>query len=749
MAVVPNDEIATTAQDPLPGRAYPRFSDDASPASFGAGLGEGIEKAAGDYGQVQLQQAAQAKQLQDKANADADRVQAANATAQISRARNSFLFGKDATDPNAPPDPTAVYRQSGKALATLPADAMDRFNGAADAITQALPPHIQSMLAEHVAGEKDSFDLQVHRYQFEQSNREATEAFNNAGTQAIADVGLNYRDPAATPRAFQMIRAAGESLAEQGGKDALKAYNDGGYRKDFDKILESGLGGFLADNNVAGAQRYLNQYKGELSGGEVRETLQNRITAAGDRLEAKQKEGAQDAYQDALKGALNGIPGSDRLVSDVQLHALRPNDVARQRQFLTNAMEAGSSEKRYDTMTPSAIDADLSAKKPTTAAPGLANELELYNLQHQAAKNSLDRRAADPAAFVLSTGQGWQPLDLSKPLASQDTTGALAQLKTRANTAPDISERLGVPVPLLSKSESKALGGQFASQGPTGQLNLLTGLRQGLPTDGTYESVLHQIAPSSPVAAVAGMMVDRPTDRAAPTWYNPKFSADPQVAQRILQGESILRGKGEEAAGTANDSGVSKSGFAMPPDKELMPAFKSAVGGDGSDMFKGRPQSAELYYRAYRDYYAAAASQKGKSLGEFDADIAKEAGDKIFGQDGATTYNHTNLVVPHGMDPSRFEGTMDKAVQSSLSDAGYKPGQIAALKEMPIREIGPTLGTGGYVITRDDGLPLKTPDGKDTVIVDLHKQFSRAAGPIERPSAEAQAAVDKQVAQAP
>jgi hypothetical protein len=749
MAVVPNDEIATTPQDPLPGRAYPRFSDDASPSSFGAGLGEGIEKAASDYGSVQLQQAAQAKRDQDKAHADAGRVQGANAVTAASQAVSGILFGKDATDPNAPYDPTAVYRQSGKALATLPGDAMDRLNGALDNITQGLPPHIQAMVADHFAGVKDSFNLQVHRYQFEQSNREATEAFNNAGTQAIADVGLNYRDPAATPRAFQMVRAAGESLAEQGGKDALKAYNDGGYRKDFDKVLESGLGGFLADNNVAGAQRYLNQYKDQFSSGEVRETLQNRVTAAGDRLEAKQKEGAQDAYADATKAAQAGLPGAGNLVTDHQLQVLRPQDWERQREFLGKLAEAGTSEKKYDTMPPAAILDDVQSKKPTTATPGIANDLEAFHLLQEGAQRSLQRRAEDPAGFVLSTGQGWQPLDLSKPLTPQNTPDVMAQLKTRANTAPDISERLGVPVPLLSKPESKALGQQFASQGPTGQLSLLTGLRQGLPNDTSYESVLHQIAPASPVAAVAGMMVDRPTDRAAPTWYNPKFSADPQVAQRILQGESILRGKGEEATGTANDSGVSKSGFAMPADKELQPAFQSAIGGSNSDLFKGRPQSAELYYRAYRDYYAAAASEKGISTGQYSSDIAEEAGQKIFGSEGSATYNHSNLVVPHGMDPSRFEGTMDKAVQSSLSDAGYKPGQIAALKEMPVRELGPTLGTGRYVITRDDGLPLKTPDGKDTVIIDLHKQFSRAAGPIERPSAEAQAAVDSQVAQSP
>lgn len=46
MATVPDDSIATVQQEPLPGRAYPRFADQASPEDFGAGLarvGERLE----------------------------------------------------------------------------------------------------------------------------------------------------------------------------------------------------------------------------------------------------------------------------------------------------------------------------------------------------------------------------------------------------------------------------------------------------------------------------------------------------------------------------------------------------------------------------------------------------------------------------------------------------------------------------------------------------------------------------------
>jgi hypothetical protein len=206
-------------------------------------------------------------------------------------------------------------------------------------------------------------------------------------------------------------------------------------------------------------------------------------------------------------------------------------------------------------------------------------------------------------------------------------------------------------------------------------------------------------------------MMDRPQSGAIPNWFNPTYTTPAVVPTRILEGEQILQAKDEK--------GIT-SKFPMPTDKDLMPQFMAAVGGSNSDLFRGRPETLEASYAAFKAYYAAEASHQGVTNGVINSSIAAIAARGVIGQ--PAQYGATNLVVPAGMDPTKFEGTLDAASKTALKAGGYSDSDIAVLHGGGLRELGDTLGTGRYVIINGNGDALKSKDGKKAVIIDLNSQ---------------------------
>lgn len=700
MATVPSDEIGTVQQEALPGRAIPRLSDDASPAAFGAGLGQGLEQAAGDIEQVDARERAAQKQLQDKANQDADRVQLAGAITNLSRARDQIQFGKDDNDPDA------AFRQTGKALATLPQTAGAKFDDAAQEISSNLTPHQQSMFSERVAGEKDNLDLQLRRYQFEQSNREATEAFGNAKAQSIQSASNNYRDPAATPQAREDLLNAGMALAARGGKASIEAYKEQGYAHDLDALHEGVIGANLADNKVAGAQAYLNKWGSDLSSGTVRDTLQNRINAERDRLENKEKESARNAYADALAGARAGIAGSSSLVSDRQLGLIhQPEGAARARDFLNQASDVGAAGKKIDQMTPAAAHDLVESYKPTVAKPGVANQLELYGMLQREEARSINQRNADPRQFVTSTS-GQQELDLSKPIDQQ------AQLlNSRFNTQMDTSKKIGTYVPPLSTKEAQHFTQTLESQSSDKKLGMLNQYRQSLGDD-RFTALMQQVRPESPVTVKAALLLPRDPATAA-SWYDVKHDTQTTTARTIMQGQDIIN-PGRLLAKQDGKGGF-KSGIDLPIDSKFRTEW-NASDGVRNGVYAGNPKEADAQFEATKSYYAARVAMTGKTGAEVDSDIWDEAVKAVAG----TTDSHfggTTVPVPRGMDPARFPDYVNNAMTAIEKGWGLKPGST---KGLGLQEIG-DYGSGRYGLVHDG--KQQQDDKGNWVTIDLNQQY--------------------------
>lgn len=461
----------------------------------------------------------------------------------------------------------------------------------------------------------------------------------------------------------------------------------------------------LTDGDVGGAQVALNSVK-DIIDPKNAFVLQRTIDAQIKEKQNDQKQDIADRFQDSMTAAEHGLPGA-RIVTRGELEVLYPKDAQRHWDALQGMIAAGSMAQDMDKMTPEEAAAHRDAAYPTSGGPETASKLRAYDVMNVAFQRSMANRNADPAQFAINNSTGWKPLDISKP------DDMLQQLRSRANTQGAVSEQTGVNTPLLSKAENRQFTSWIASQPPADRVATLTTLRAAMPNDQSYAALMKQIAPGSSLTAVAGSMMDRPAQGAVPNWFNPTFATSQTVPMRILEGEAILTGKPDEKG----EKGVSK--FPMPKDTDLMPQFMAAVGGANSDLFRGRPETQENTYAAFKAYYAAEASRQGVTNGVINTSIAAKAATSVIGN--ATQYGPTNLVVPNGMDPTKFEGTVDAATKTALRGGGYSDADIEALHGGGLRELGDTLGTGRYVIVNGNGDPLKTKDGKRSVIIDLNQ----------------------------
>ncbi|MDB6107832.1 MAG: hypothetical protein JWO52_7831 [Gammaproteobacteria bacterium] len=690
---------ASVQSEPLPGRPNPRFPDQVSPADTGFAIGKGLE----DVGEV-------ASKVYDKTQTQARQTQVTDANNQL----QSLMLGLT-HDPKR-----GAFAKQGKDAFNLGQQYLPQYDQASDAIVNSIPDQrarlAAQMMQQHVRGQLteqlDSHELQQHEKYAVQTSQASIKI---AQQQAAAN--YNHADILASNH--DTIGYSIDTLSKQQGwsDEQTQEAKQQAYSSMHTNVIDR----MLADDKPQMAQHYLGAIKNEMDAGAAWSAARTIDAHLKEKLnEAKQD--IADRYQDSREAAERGL-SNPVTVSRKELDILYPKDAQRHWDELQLYARAGAQAKQYDQMPADAIAADVKASEPKEGGPEALFQIKAQEIKARAAERSISSRAADPAQFVQNKGS-WNRLDPNNP------QGMMTELQSRARTQSEVSQQLGLPVPLLSKAEAHGLGQVMADGSSREQVGLLSALRSTLPSERAYQGIVNQIAPASPVTAVVGDMVERPLSRDTPSWYNPQYAPSPIVGERILRGERLLSGKGEGKAGTESDTtGTSKSGFALPSDADLQPAFNKALG-ESANLFQGRAQTAETYYKAFKDYYAAAAEQAGNTTGKFNKGIAQEAAQAVLGH--TTEYGTSSLIVPRGMPPEQFEGHMDRAVNDALTTAGYGDREKELLKGYGVRELGTTVGTGRYAMVNSQGLPLKTPDGKETVIIDLHQQFPRAAGLIQR-----------------
>jgi hypothetical protein len=319
------------------------------------------------------------------------------------------------------------------------------------------------------------------------------------------------------------------------------------------------------------------------------------------------------------------------------------------------------------------------------------------------------------------------PLDLTTLGTPDGNASIFKQINDRVTTLAAMREEYGTQIPMapLLPQEVAQMSSQLQSATPAKQAQLLGALREAMDNDGAYMGAMRQIAPHSPVTAIAGSMLPHsppspgtPAD-SRPPWYDANFAPNSLDVVRILRGEQLLNPAAPGSATQAQEKGKG-TGMPMPPDNggegaNLRAEFNSRAG----DMFRDRPQLGEAYYSVYKDVYAALAAEKGSMSETLDPTISKQAVQIALGN--RVQFNGQTMSVPPGMDPSQFKGLVQNAVAGAARASNAPFDWADRMSGYGLREIG-GLGSGRYQLTMGNQI-ISLPDGKTPFTIDLRKSY--------------------------
>ena len=356
--------------------------------------------------------------------------------------------------------------------------------------------------------------------------------------------------------------------------------------------------------------------------------------------------------------AMNGDPVAQPLTQADYVKAYGDVEgTARYSQFAAN-QQLGADIGAMKLLPPDQLQAKVEAYKPDSSKPGYELGLQRFQIAAKAADQVLAARAADPMAYAIQNKVGdAAPL----PFSDMEQLGpALAQ---RAGVAASMQQTYAVPYALLTKGEAQTLSQGFQRMTTQQKMGYLNAIRTSLSDPAAYKSVLQQIAPDSPVTAVAGNILGKQQGPvSASHWFAPNEHFDPQaVAGLILEGEALIN----PTKAAQGENGRGKM-FPMPKEQDLRAQFKKNV----KDAFASAPTAADYAFQAVKAYYAGKAAQMGDVSGETNDQVLTEAITATLG--GVTDPNGQGHVLrPWGMP----EDTFKDALQAAFNKSGA-PGNL-------------------------------------------------------------------------
>lgn len=232
---------------------------------------------------------------------------------------------------------------------------------------------------------------------------------------------------------------------------------------------------------------------------------------------------------------------------------------------------------------------------------------------------------------------------------------------------------------------------------PKGALQLFGGLSQAINDPDAYEAAIQQIAPDSPVRALAGRIyAKQDTNSGGVTKGTPGADAG-NVAMLMVRGEALLNPGKADAKEDGRGARVT-----MPPNNELDAEIADAVGA----AFAGRSTDYRTANQAVRAVYAAKSADAGDMTGELDAKRLREAITAVVGE--PVSIGGRDVIPPWGMSSDRFEDQAETYIDARFKAAGIaNPGDVGMLN-VPGRD-------GVYVLTR--GMqPLVDRNGQPLLI---------------------------------
>lgn len=333
---------------------------------------------------------------------------------------------------------------------------------------------------------------------------------------------------------------------------------------------------------------------------------------------------------------------------------------------------------------------------------------------------------SDPNPIVGAAvgGAGADPQQLTQVVRTQFQE----QIADRMSTLTALHKQYGSSIgtmPLLPQ-EASALSGQLDNAPPVQRAKMLVNLRGAMNDDTAFQAAMRQIAPHSPVTAIAGSMVGNSAPASTPMWFDQRYAATIDDASKILAGDSLLNPN--KATTGQLEKGELKSTVPMPSDgTNNNPGLRDAFFRQARDLFRDRPQLGEAYFAAFKAADAGLRAEAGDLKGDPNPTIEKKALKIALGN--TVDFNGAQVKVPDGMDPSKFKGYVNNAVAAAVQSAGGGADWADRIRGYRLHEgdvssaDGGGVGSGRYTIM-DGAIPMRRPDGKGPLTIDLRKQYA-------------------------
>lgn len=422
-----------------------------------------------------------------------------------------------------------------------------------------------------------------------------------------------------------------------------------------------------------------------------------------------------DQWQHTTQGTTFADDFKQRLKDEEQVQQVLHQPIAQQQNYVQQR------QQQLDTAGGSLKDlANLNRLK--VAVNQNVNLMQKAPLLFGANRNGtevapLDFSALNPNASAAAAATGGQ--DPKQQFS--------AQIADRMTTLKALQKQYGPTIsssPLLPQ-EASALAGQLDNSPPKQAAQMLVGLRSAANDDVAYQNIMRQIAPHSPVTAIAGTMVNSSAPASTPAWFDQNFAPKLDDVAHILSGDSLLNPN--KAATGQQEKGELKSTVPMPSDGTnttpgLRDAFINGTGGvkGAKDLFRDRPELGEAYFAAFKAADAGLRAEAGDLKGEPNGSIEKQALKIALGN--TVDFNGAQVKVPDGMDPSKFKGYVNNAVAAAVQASGGGKDWADRLEGYRLHEVG-GVGTGRYAVM-DGPIPFARPDGKGHLEINLRQQFS-------------------------
>lgn len=503
-------------------------------------------------------------------------------------------------------------------------------------------------------------------------------------------VGLESSDDATRHAALTNVQTAITGAVKRG---YITAEQGGSTGRSF--IANYGQG-FVETQPLAEQLKLLRYPKGTLADyidpakrAELARTVETALRVQSDRLEARGERaiGKMDAQ------IASGVPMSPAVLTEFSRDTKGTPSEAQFQARLTD--EAHVQEVLRQPVEQQLAEVQKRESALLTGGGSLKDAANLQRLSRAVENNVRDLTTSPLSFYANRSGQTVPPLDIT----ALATPGGEAQVREaftqRAEILGGLRKQYGaasVPAKPLLPAESRAIAATLERASPEDSIDIFAGLQKTVSTPELYKAAVQQIAPDSPVIALAGMLAAKD---AAITVDHHWFSADKtigarEVAVNLLEGQRLLN----PTKTTKGEDGKPQTKLYLPETNSLQLAFTNAVG----DAFAGRADAAQTALAAVHAYYVGKAAKTGRLASQskdIDGDLVQESIRAVLGT--VVDYNGNGKVLaPVGMSRDQFESRIAGAFDIALRQRGLPTSMRDSLGQVGLRNAG----DGTYYVTQ-------------------------------------------------